>query len=53
MSCYTERIFTTTGGTSRNATESEVTKPDVDTGSSGSDEPDFGVYMPVNVYVLN
>ena len=52
MSCGTERIFTTTGGTSRNATESEVPKPDVDTGSSGSDEPDCGVYMPVNVYVL-
>ena len=45
--------ITATGGTSHNATKSEVTKPDGDTGSSGSDKPDCGVYIPVNVYVLN
>ena len=46
MSCCTEIIFTATGGTSRDAREREVTKPDGDTGSSGSDKPDCGVYMP-------
>jgi len=40
------------GGTESNAMQGVYPKPDDDTGNSGSDEPDCGVYVDVNVYVL-
>ena len=48
MSHCKNRILTATG-----SDEKDGPKPDGDTGSIASDEPDCGVYVRVNVYVSN
>ena len=39
------------GGNKSTTSEGDFTKPDGDTESSATDEPDYGMYVNANVYV--